>query len=116
MGKTLILLVAVVTLFILNISQASTENVVILDVRTSAEFNESHVKGALNIDIRENDFKDKIAKMDKSKTYKVYCRSGNRSSQAIKIMKDLDFKNIENIGGLEKAAKTLNTTCVGNPC
>lgn len=116
MRKTLNILFIVSIFNFLGSNYATAESIAILDVRTEAEYRESHVQGALNIDVRENDFKDKLSKLDKSKTYKVYCRSGNRSGQALKIMKTLDFNNIENLGSIEAAAKKLNLTCIGKPC
>ncbi len=93
---------------------ANTENFVIIDVRTHDEFLESHVLGALNIDVLSPDFKSKISALDKTKIYKVYCRSGNRSAQAMQTMKSIGFKDVENLGSLNQAAKRLNRQCAGN--
>lgn len=95
---------------------ANSEGFVVMDVRTADEFKESHVKDAINIDIRERSFKDQLSKLDKNKIYKVYCRSGNRSGQAERIMKEMGFKDVENIGGLGQAARRLNRTCEGKTC
>ena len=92
---------------------ANTENMIILDVRTAQEFNETHVEGAKNYDIFSADFKDQMLKLDKNKTYKVYCRSGNRSGQAEKIMKSLGFKDVENVGSVAEASRRLNKKCSG---
>lgn len=92
---------------------AGSENRVILDVRTAGEFSEGRVQGAINIDVLENDFKDKVGKLDKAKTYKVYCRSGNRSGRATQIMKSMGFTDVENVGSLEQAAKKLKLPCEG---
>jgi rhodanese-related sulfurtransferase len=92
---------------------ANTENIVVVDVRTTDEFNTSHVKGAMNVDIMDSTFKDQILKLDKSKTYKVYCKSGKRAARALQMMKDLGFKDIENLGGLKEAVKKLNKPCEG---
>lgn len=94
---------------------ANSENFVIMDVRTPEEFNGSHVKGALNFNILEDNFKEKVSKLDKTKTYKVYCRSGSRSGRAVQMMKSMGFTDVENIGGLGQAAKKLHRTCEGNP-
>lgn len=96
---------------------AETKDMIILDVRTPEEFSETHVEGSQNIDIFSSEFKDKISKLDRTKTYKVYCRSGNRSGQAEQLMKSLGFKNVENIGSVSQAAKRLNRKCQGkNSC
>lgn len=104
-----------VGLFALFISPAATQvvyadtaNFVILDVRTQEEFSEKHVTGAVNIDVLKADFKEKVEKLDRNKTYKLYCRSGNRSGKALLLMKEMGFKDLENLGSLQQAAKTLN--------
>jgi rhodanese-related sulfurtransferase len=72
---------------------------VILDVRTPAEFKQGAIKGAINIDIMGSSFNEKIAQLDKDKTYLVYCRSGNRSGSACSSMGKDGFKNIYNLSG-----------------
>lgn len=95
---------------------ANSESFVVVDVRTPAEFKESHVTGALNIDFLNSDFKSKIAQLDKTKIYKVYCRSGNRSGQAMQLMKSIGFKDVENIGSLLQASQRLSRKCEGRIC
>lgn len=95
---------------------AANENTIILDVRTPNEFATNHIKGALNIDFYSSNFENEIKQLDKSKDYKVYCRSGNRSGQAVNLMKNLGFKNTENVGGINQAAKKLNLSCEKEPC
>ncbi len=69
-------------------------SIIILDVRTPREFNQGHVKGAININVVNQDFAQKIKKLSRDKTYLVYCRTHNRSSVAVKYMLKNDFKNI----------------------
>ena len=78
---------------------ADTSGTVILDVRTPAEYADGHIRGALNIDFRDPMFSNELAKLDKSKTYAVYCRSGNRSGQALQMMKTLGFINASDLSG-----------------
>ena len=96
----------------LQAAQAAPKAVVI-DVRTPAEFAEVHVVGARNIDFRDPGFEDQIRKLDREGHYKVYCRSGNRSGQAEKLMKSLGFKHVENIGSVKEAARHLGQGCEG---
>lgn len=72
---------------------------IILDVRTSEEFNSAHIPNALNIDYKSSDFKDKVSKLDKGRTYITYCRSGGRSTKASEIMLEMGFENIYMIDG-----------------
>ncbi|WP_224483514.1 rhodanese-like domain-containing protein [Robertkochia aurantiaca] len=75
-------------------------NAVVLDVRTDEEFEEGYIPGALQIDIYKGQgFLDEVEKLDKSKNYYVYCRSGNRSGQACKLMKQMGFENAYNLKG-----------------
>ena len=62
-------------------------NVIILDVRTPAEFAQGHIEDAVNLDVSViDDFALQIGLLDQSKTYAVYCRSGNRSQVAVNTM------------------------------
>ncbi len=67
---------------------------VILDVRTSSEFQDRHIDGALNIDVNLPSFSEELEQLDRNGTYLVYCRSGNRSRTALAIMEDLGFTRI----------------------
>ncbi len=64
-------------------------NYIIVDVRNEEEYNEGHLKNALNIPY--NEINDKI-NLDKNKTILVYCKSGNRSSIADNKLTNLGYK------------------------
>lgn len=72
---------------------------VVLDVRTPAETSDGVVPGYQMINIMAPDFREQINKLDKSKTYLVYCRSGNRSGQACDYMAGLGFDKLYNLSG-----------------
>lgn len=79
---------------------AGDENAFILDVRTQQEVDEGYIPGAKNFDIyKGQEFVDEIDKLDKSKNYYVYCRSGKRSAQACNIMDQKGFNNTYNLAG-----------------
>lgn len=72
----------------------------IVDVRTKAEFDAEHIKGAINIDINSVDFQKRIVKkLKKGKIVYVYCAKGVRSMRAAKILANLDFIRIYNLKG-----------------
>lgn len=74
--------------------------VVILDVRTPEEFSQGHIQNAINIDFNnQTEFDTSLNSLDKTKTYLIYCRSGNRSGQAMKLMEAKGFTNIINLDG-----------------
>ncbi len=77
----------------------NTSNVALLDVRTPEEFSSGHIEGAVNIDFQHESFESEIKKLDVTKTYFVYCRSGNRSGQAISVMKSHGIKDIYELRG-----------------
>lgn len=72
---------------------------VIIDVRTPEEFAEGYIENAINIDFYAETFRDELNKLDKDKTYFIYCRSGNRSGSALAIMAELNFREVYNLSG-----------------
>ncbi|MBN1293646.1 MAG: T9SS type A sorting domain-containing protein [Candidatus Latescibacteria bacterium] len=79
----------------------NNDNFVILDVRTPDEFTGGYIPGAINIDFRSETFENDVTKLDKSKTYLVYCLSGGRSGQAAIKMGEIGFKATYNmLGGI----------------
>ncbi|MCR9288257.1 MAG: rhodanese-like domain-containing protein [Bacteroidetes bacterium] len=74
-------------------------NIVILDVRTPKETAQGKIEGTLEINFFDPKFASKVKNLDKSKTYLVYCRSGNRSAKACNIMAKNGFENLYNLKG-----------------
>ena len=72
---------------------------VVLDIRTPEESNEVRLDGAINVDYYATDFADQLDTLDKNNPYVMYCRSGNRSSDAVETMKDLGFTEVYEIDG-----------------
>lgn len=72
----------------------------VMDVRTPGEVADGHIKGAaIFADINGSTFQEDIAKLDKSKPYLVYCRSGARSGRAAQMMIDAGFTTVYNLNG-----------------
>jgi phage shock protein E len=79
---------------------------IIIDVRTKNEYDQGSIKGALTgYDLTSGEFEEKLDSLDKDKTYYLYCRSGNRSGKAAKIMTEKGFKNVNNLGGYSNLLK-----------
>ncbi len=79
---------------------AEDNNAVILDVRTLEEVEEGKLEGAKHIDIYMGQgFIDEVKKLDVSKNYYVYCRSGGRSVQACTLMEQLGIETTYNMLG-----------------
>jgi phage shock protein E len=77
----------------------ASKKVVVLDVRTPAEFARGHIAGATNLDFHAPDFRSKLEKLDKNQPYLVHCAVGGRSAQACKLMNQLDFKSLYDLKG-----------------
>jgi len=77
----------------------------LIDVRTSNEFKDGHLKGASLIDYYQADFKVQLDKLDKDKPIAVYCALGGRSGQALKIIVELGFKEAYDLAGGIKSWK-----------
>lgn len=77
----------------------SNKDVVLLDVRSAGEFSSGHIKSAKNIDVQSASFQANVQKLDKTKQYLVYCRSGMRSGSACSTMASLGFTNLVNLKG-----------------
>ena len=73
-------------------------NFVILDVRTPAEFASGHIAGAMLLDYYGKGFTESFAKLDKTKTYLIYCRSGNRSDKTLDLASKYGFTKMYHIG------------------
>ena len=80
-------------------SLAGTPGVVVLDVRTPAEFTSGHLPNAVNLDFRAADFADQVKALDPAKTYAVYCHSGNRSGQALEVFQADGFAHVADLEG-----------------
>ena len=93
------------------LEKATAQDVVLIDVRTPGEFAEGNITNALNIDVQSSTFDSQIAQLDPTKTYALYCRSGNRSGIAAEKMADAGFTSIYNatVGFTDLAAAAAPT-------
>ena len=83
------------------LENSSNENFVIIDTRTLAEYEKGYLENAVCIDFRNLSFKQQIDKLDRSKKYLIYCRSGNRSKTTLNMMKKMNFIEAYNmVGGI----------------
>ena len=80
------------------ISQKKGDNgFVILDVRTTAEFEIGRLHNAVLLDYYSKDFINELDRLDKTKTYLIYCRSGNRSGKTLHLIENMGFKEVYNM-------------------
>lgn len=78
---------------------AENPEAIVLDIRTPEEYSEGIIEGAINIDFYEASFADQLDALDKDATYVVYCRSDNRSGQAMDTFAELGFQQVTEIDG-----------------
>ena len=79
------------------------EDVQLVDVRTPKEYNEGHIVNSQNIDFSSPTFDEDVKQLDKSKPVILYCRSGGRSADCAKKLKEAGFKKIYDLdGGISK--------------
>ena len=76
------------------------ENYIIVDVSTKEEYDEKHIKDAINIPLASigDMMPDELPDLDEN--IYVYCRSGNRSHQAARRLNKLGYTNVIDIGGI----------------
>lgn len=76
------------------------KHVVVIDVRTTEEFVNGHVQGATLMSFEDPNFQEQVSKLDKRKTYLLYCASGSRAGKALRYFKSFGLK-AQNLGGLD---------------
>lgn len=80
---------------------------ILLDVRTPAEFSDGHIEGAMNIAVET--LSSRISEVPTDQPIVVYCRSGNRSAQAVDILTEAGYTNVYDMGGI------IDWTAAGYP-
>ena len=78
----------------------ATPKAVLLDVRTREEYAERHIPDSCNLPLSEIGQAATVIS-DRSTPVFVYCRSGNRSNQAMIKLRNMGYQNVENIGGID---------------
>jgi len=82
----------------------------VIDVRTEAEWDTGHLEGAIHIEWQ--DILELSSDIPKDEEIYLYCRSGNRSGKAKKILLDAGYINAKNAGSISEASKLLNTKII----
>jgi len=75
----------------------NNKNVILLDVRSKQEYDEGHLKGAINIPVYELEYRAENEIKDKECIIIAYCSAGIRSRKAIKILRNHGYKNLYNV-------------------
>ncbi len=75
-------------------------NVTLADVRTPEEYNESHLPNSINLSVMDLNASTSSKLGKRSKTILVYCQSGTRSKNAVKLLYRYGFTDVYDIGGM----------------
>ncbi len=79
------------------ITRMQEPGIVLLDVRTEDEYVRGHIPNAINMDFYNPNFKTDIKKLDKDKSYLIYCAAGGRSKKTSRLLKDNGFNKVHNL-------------------
>ena len=113
MWKWLLIALAIPALLVMMRSHASADGAItptqaaaliqnkkdiqLIDVRTAGEYAAGHLANAKLIPVQE--FAQRLAEIDKNKPVLLYCRSGHRSGNALKILQDNGYKDAKHVEG-----------------
>lgn len=104
----------ITTLDITKFDPDTAKRGVLIDVRTPEEYSEGHLPNAINIDVEDDSFAEKMDVLKKNKNVYLYCKTGKRSARAVAIADTLGFKNIFNLDGgfigWKEAGKAVETS------
>ena len=82
----------------------------VIDVRTLDEWNSGHLESAINIEWQN--ITSIQSNIPKNEEIYLYCRSGNRSGKATKILLDAGYTNVINAGSIEEASSLLDINII----
>ena len=84
----------------------------LVDVRTPQEWGTGHIEGASHIDWFDDDFKERVAKLDKTRPVRLYCAAGGRSEEARELLREMGFKDVKDLDGGMSAWKKAGAPVV----
>jgi rhodanese-related sulfurtransferase len=80
--------------------ELSSGKYTLLDVRTQEEYDAGHLSNAKLVDYyKTKEFTTYLESLDRNGNYLIYCRSGNRSKETLKLMKEMGFSNVVDLDG-----------------
>lgn len=85
---------------------------ILIDVRTPGEYSAGHLDGANLLDLTGGQFAEVLPTLDPDAEYAVYCKSGNRSGQAVAMMDEAGFDNVIDLGSIDNAAQVTQIEVV----
>jgi Rhodanese-like domain. len=76
------------------------KDVILVDVRTPEEHRQKRIPGSILLPDYELKSRAEEVLPDKDAKIVVYCRSGRRSAEAAKVLKEMGYKNVYDLGGI----------------
>ena len=76
-----------------------SSNYYLIDVRTAAEYNRSHLAGAVNFSYLNFHIGRDVDTLDRNKTVLIYCQTCHRSPLAVRKMKKMGFRKVYDLKG-----------------
>ena len=105
--KNTIKILATLTILFSGYLWADGKSSMIIDVRTQSEWDSGHLDKAVHLPLDAFESGIEGLAKDKDATVYLYCRSGNRSGKALKIMQNLGYTNAYNAGGIDDAKQSI---------
>jgi rhodanese-related sulfurtransferase len=78
----------------------ANDSIILVDVRTLSEYQSGHIEGALLLPLDTISTQAESVIPDKEAVYIIYCRSGNRSSQAVSLLYSMGYISLYDLGGI----------------
>ena len=107
MKKNILKIIVTLTILFSGYLWAEGKSSMIIDVRTQSEWDSGHLKKAVHLPLDAFESGIEGLAKDKDATVYLYCRSGNRSGKALKIMQKLGYTNAANVGGINDARESF---------
>ena len=80
-----------------------TSDMIIIDVRSAAEYKFGHLDNAINIDL-DNLNNDSLKDISKDSKIVLYCQTGRRSKEASEILLNMGYKNVYDLGAMSNCS------------
>ena len=93
-------------------SELNYQDALIIDVRTLEEWQQGHLKNATLMPLDQLTRQITEQEISKDQQILLYCRSGNRAGKAQKLLEQLGYTQVLNLGGLGQASQTLQQEIV----
>lgn len=80
-------------------SNRNNPDFMLIDIRTPGEYADGHIPTSINMSLHSEGFEADVGRLDRGKTYMIYCRTGRRVASAVDIMEKAGFTKVYGIAG-----------------